>query len=54
MTNRVRAETIVAGIIDDFTDRKGLQDEWDLIDDDIREEIKQQWIDIVLSVLGAD
>ena len=39
------------GIIEDLSDRCGLGDEWDQIDDDIKDEIKEKWKDIVLDVL---
>ncbi len=44
-----KEEQIVFEILSDFTDRRGLGQEWDNIDDDIQEEIIQEWIDIVKS-----
>lgn len=41
------SEQIVDAIICDLTDRRGFRQEWDMIDDDIRDEIKNKWIDIV-------
>jgi len=38
---------IVFAILHDFTDRRGLRQEWDNIDDDIKEEILEIWINIV-------
>ncbi len=38
---------IVFNILNDFTDRIGLSQEWYQIDGDIKEEIIQSWIDIV-------
>jgi hypothetical protein len=46
---RENAERIVDAIVDDLTDRKGLKQEWWSIDNDIREEIKRKWIDIVMA-----
>jgi hypothetical protein len=42
---------IVFAILFDFTDRRGLRQEWEQIDDDIKEEMIQTWIDIVKSKL---
>ena len=38
---------IVDAIIKDLSNRKGLGDEWAAIDDDIRSEIRAEWIDLV-------
>jgi hypothetical protein len=38
---------IVFAILNDFTDRRGLRQEWENIDEDIKEEMIQTWIDIV-------
>ena len=43
-----KAEKIVDNIINDLTERKGLKQEWEQIDDDILEEIKETWTQIVL------
>ena len=37
------AEIIIAAIVKDFTDRRGLRQEWEGIDDEIREEIITEW-----------
>lgn len=42
-----KAENIVDAIIEDFTDRRGLRQEWEQIDADVQAEIRQTWIDIV-------
>jgi hypothetical protein len=42
-----RARLAVDGIIDDLTDRRGLSGEWYNIDEDIRNEIIETWVDIV-------
>ena len=38
-------EKIVFDIVKDFTDRRGLRQEWDNIDDDIQCEIMNTWIE---------
>jgi hypothetical protein len=53
MTNVQRSEQIVEAIIADLRDRRGLRHEWEQIDEDIQEEIRQEWITIVLSRLKA-
>jgi hypothetical protein len=45
------AKEIVFVLIEDFTDRRGLRQEWENIDDDIKEEMIQTWIDIVKAKL---
>jgi hypothetical protein len=39
-------ERIVFSIIRDFTDRKGLRQEWENIDDDIQGKIIETWLEI--------
>lgn len=34
---------IVNAIIKDLTDRSGLEQEWEMIDDDVRQEIRSAW-----------
>jgi hypothetical protein len=34
-------------LIHDLSDRRGIGDEWDALDDDIREEILQKWLKII-------
>lgn len=41
------AEKIVTAILNDLTDRGGLGNEWDAIDSDIQNEIRQTWAEIV-------
>lgn len=38
-----KAERIVKAIEDDFTDRRGLRQEWDQIDTEIQDEIREKW-----------
>lgn len=40
------AEKIIEDIVGDIIDRKGIGDEWEQIDKDIQEEIKEAWIKI--------
>ena len=44
---RVLAQKIVAGLLQDFTDRRGLGQEWEQIDEEIQEEIVEEWTQIV-------
>lgn len=46
-----KAEKIVEAIMKDFTDRRGLRQEWEQIDEDIQNEIKGTWIELVRKVL---
>jgi hypothetical protein len=45
------AKLIVKDILYDLTGRKGLGDEWDSIDGDIQDEIKQEWTEMVITRL---
>lgn len=45
--NETQIDNAVQGIIDDFTDRRGLSGAWDGIDDDIKEEIIETWKQII-------
>ena len=42
-----KASEIVDKIIADISDRSGLGNEWDMTDSDIRDEIRNTWIEIV-------
>ena len=44
------ARRVVEAIIKDFTDRRGLRQAWDALDDDIKADIKQEWYDKALAV----
>jgi hypothetical protein len=46
-----KEEQIAFDIIADFTDRRGLKQEWEQIDEDVKEEIIQTWINIVKTKL---
>ena len=54
MKKNILAVNIILDIIADFTDRRGLQQEWEQIDKDIQDEIKQEWIKIIEHHLGED
>lgn len=47
------AEKIVDKIILDFTDRGGLRQAWEDVDEGIQKEIRQAWHYIVLELLGG-
>ena len=48
------ANKIVKAIIDDLCDRSGLQNEWEATDKDIRKEIEETWMQLVLDELEKD
>lgn len=48
------ARKIVYGIIFDLTDRRGLRQVWDGIDDEVKEEIIESWVEIVEESLSSN
>jgi hypothetical protein len=48
------SKRIVKAILVDLTDRRGLGQEWDAIDEDIQKEIKAGWVAIVVKCLEED
>ena len=42
-------QKIVSAIVEDLSDRRGLRQEWEQIDEEIQAEIKQTWAGIILS-----
>ena len=48
--NDIKATFVVKEIIRDLTDRRGLRQEWDLIEPKIQGEIKNCWIKIIRKV----
>jgi hypothetical protein len=46
------ARKIVAAIEYDLSDRRGLGQEWDRIDDDVRREIRRTWAKIIREKLS--
>jgi hypothetical protein len=53
MTRGQQAREIVLRIITDLTDRRGLRQQWEEIDDEIRDEIVAQWEKLTREVLTA-
>lgn len=43
----ILAKQIVNDIVEDLSDRRGLRQEWDAIDEDVQEEIKEEWIAMI-------
>jgi trans-2-enoyl-CoA reductase len=50
----IAAQYIVEQIILDLNDRRGLRQEWENIDEDIQEEIKEQWKYIAIAAMYDD
>lgn len=46
------AERIVARLEDDISDRRGLKWEWGKIDDDVKDEIRSAWKDLISEALS--
>lgn len=46
-----RWKVILFEIVADFTDRRGLRQEWEQIDEDVQEEILETWLKIIKSNL---
>lgn len=51
MDKEIKAKEIVLAILHDITDRKGLGDEYEQIDEDIQQEIFETWVKIVAEKL---
>jgi hypothetical protein len=47
-----KAIKAVERIIDDLTDRRGLREEWDEIDEDVQGEIMTVWVGIIVKECG--
>lgn len=47
------AEKIVDAIITNLTDRRGLRDAWDSVDEDIQAECRGAWINLARRVIEA-
>ena len=45
------ARMIVDDIISDLSDRRGLRQAWEGIDDDVLEQIRSAWIDLAVKAL---
>ena len=46
-----KAEELVDAIVTDLTDRRGLRQAWDSIDEDVKLEIRQSWAKIIVEIL---
>ena len=49
----VKAQTIAKAILDDISDRMGVGDELNYMDDDIKEEMLSEWIELIDFILDA-
>lgn len=45
------SEEIVDAIIKDFTDRRGLRQEWEQIDDGVQAEIRDTWMNLARRII---
>lgn len=52
LNRRNMASRIVELIVEDLTDRKGLRQAWEGIDEDITEEIKAAWRDKAFEIIA--
>ena len=50
----MKEREIVDFIIDDISGRKGIGNEWYLIDDYIKDEIRQEWIEATQEILHLE
>lgn len=46
-----KVAAVVNQIIDDLSDRRGLRQEWESIDEDTKKVIRQRWCDILRDVM---
>lgn len=46
-------EKAVRTIAEDLCSRSGLEDEWEMIDEEIRREIMEDWVEILRGILRA-
>jgi hypothetical protein len=53
MKPKALAKKIVAGIVKDFTGRRGLGQEWDQVDSETQEEIVARWNALALRHIRA-
>ena len=51
MTSETAAKNMLKELLADLTDRRGLRQEWESIDEDVRKEIKKEWTAIFLKWL---
>lgn len=52
-TTKEKAKEVVELIVRDLSGRRGLRHEWDQIDDEIRTEIRREWVKLTLKILEA-
>ena len=48
------AKQIIHRIIQDLEGRKGIGDEWDRIDQNIQQEIKNKWVELTENIINND
>lgn len=48
------AKRIIHRIIQDLEGRKGIGDEWDRIDQNIQQEIKNKWVELTENIINND
>lgn len=48
------ASKVVAEIVKDLTDRRGLRQQWEKIDEDVQNEIVSRWKHLVFSTLLSE
>lgn len=51
MTNDQKASRIIDQLVEDIESRSGIGNEWEVIDEETRQEIALEWKDIILGVL---
>jgi len=54
MISEETIKNIINEIIEDIQDRKGLDNEWENIDKNIQEEIKEEWFKIINKKLNQE
>lgn len=54
MISEETIKNIIDEIIEDIQDRKGLDNEWENIDKNIQEEIKEEWFKIINKKLNQE
>lgn len=54
MTNTQKASKIVTKLFSDISDRRGIGDEFDQIDTDVKREIRLTWEEKILTILEKE
>lgn len=52
MEMRYAVEQCVERLVRDLRDRRGLRQEWEKIDELTQEEIKREWVDIIIETIS--